>query len=96
AIYQTEAWTKRPATMKEDQVFFTKKGPDLYVIYTAWQSTLEISDIARPAGVSLLGSDQKVKFKVSKGKVLLSAPQISPANTPCDYAWVYKLEGVFE
>lgn len=96
AIYKTEAWANRPATMKEDKVFFTKKGTDLYVICTAWQPTLEISHIARPTKVSLLGSDQKVGVKASKGKVVLSAPQISPANMPCNYAWVYKLEGVFE
>ncbi len=96
SIYQTEAWSKRPATMKEDQVFFTRKGTDLYVICTAWQSSLEISDLARPTKVSLLGSDQEVGVKTSKGKVELSSPQITPANIPCNYAWVYKLEGVFE
>ncbi len=36
AIYGTRPWKNRPAAEKEQTVFYTTKGDDLYVICTRW------------------------------------------------------------
>ena len=43
----------------------------------------------------MLGYDGKIKTKKSGEKLTISIPALTPANNPCDYAWVYKLENVF-
>lgn len=94
AIYGTTAWSKRPENMTENGVFYTLKGNDLYVICTQWpQDDLVIEGVEKAANVSLLGSDQKVRFKSSKGKLKITPPSISPANAPSEHAWVFKLTG---
>lgn len=96
AIYGTTAWLERPADTGQSDVKYTRKGNDLYVICTKWPSeSIRVPGINRPTAVSLLGSSVSVKTKpVSRG-VTIEPPAITPATMPCDYAWVFKLEGVF-
>src|SRR5690606_22087198 len=48
AIYGTTAWANRPTNMKENGVFYTLKGNDLYVICTQWpQNELVIEGIKK-------------------------------------------------
>jgi len=96
AIYGTQAWESHPSNMKENQVYYTKKGKNLYVICTQWKDgTIEVPNIKKAKSIQLLGSSQRIKWK-QKGRYLsIEVPRVSPANMPCDYAWVYKLEDVF-
>lgn len=94
AIYGTTVWSKKPKNMKEAGVFYTLKGNDLYVICTKWpRDNLTVEGIKKEVKVSLLGSDEKVKFKSSKDMLIITPPAISPANLPGEHAWVFKLEG---
>lgn len=91
AIYGTTAWKNRPDTAKEG-IYYTQKGNDLYVICTEWpQKEFIVEGIKNVNQVSLVGSDQKVKYKISKNKLSIQPPVINPANSPSEHAWVFKL-----
>ncbi|SDL82960.1 alpha-L-fucosidase [Siphonobacter aquaeclarae] len=87
AIYGTQAWEKAPGK----EVFYTRKGKDLYVLCTQWPEKLEIDGIGKPASVSLLGQAVKVAGKFSGGKLQVTPPVLSPGKAGA-YAWVFKLE----
>ncbi|QNL48610.1 alpha-L-fucosidase [Olivibacter sp. SDN3] len=94
AIYGTQVWEDKPATMKEDQIYYTKKGDALYVICTAWtDKPITVStNSAKKVKVSLLGSSIDVKVEQLQDKLTITPPQIHPGNMPCEHAWVYKVE----
>lgn len=75
---------------------FTTKGKDLYVITLGWSDTGNIlvksltkSNIgnAKILKVSMLGSKEKISFKQLDGGLELSLPK----EKPCDYAYVFKI-----
>lgn len=93
AIYSTEAWLEQPQQQKD--VFYTKKGSDLYVICTSWPSeALAVPTSSRPSSVSLLGHG-KVKSTYRSGNLLITPPVLNPSNMPSEHAWVFRLEEVF-
>lgn len=94
AIYETTAWDDRP--LQEDNgVYYTRKGNDIYVLCTRWpEEELIIDGISHALNVSLLGSDLPIKFKKEKNRLRIRPPQITPANAPCDHAWVFKLTDI--
>ena len=92
AIYGTTAWEHRPATMRKDKIYYTKKPDALYVICASWpQAPLTVSNLSAAKGVSLLGSDAKVQFKAEAGKVVITPPAINPGTMPCEHAWTFKI-----
>jgi alpha-L-fucosidase len=93
AIYGTGDWANAPAIGKETSVFYTAKGNDLYAIVTKWQDKpIEINAVNKPSGVSMLGFNGKVKYTASGNKLVITPPTVSPATTPCQYAWVFKIK----
>jgi alpha-L-fucosidase len=92
-IYGTRAWEKAPAINKETTTFYTTKNGDLYVILTKWpEAPFTVEGIGKAESVSLLGYSGKVKFSKSGQKLTIVPPSVSPANMPCQYAWVFKIE----
>jgi alpha-L-fucosidase len=92
AIYATTAWEHRPATMRKDKIFYTKKADALYVICTQWpQVPLVVENIAEAGSITLLGSDLKVGFKSEGEKITITPPVINPGTMPCEYAWTFKI-----
>ena len=92
AIYGTRRWEDAG---KNDlsNVFFTKKGNDLYVLCTEYpESALEIKGVKKASSVKLLGLDQDVKYKKSGKTVKITAPQLSPNSGLNEHAWVFKIE----
>lgn len=89
AIYGTRMLENAP---KQDKIFFTKKGNDIYLITTEWKEKIDIKLDKTAKKVSLLGLDETVKIKSKNGSLSITAPNVNPANNPCDYAWVYKIE----
>ena len=75
-------------------IFYTKKGKDLYVICSQWPDQITIKGISNPKNISMLGYKGKIKTSQSKGKIVITAPVITPRTLPCNSAWVYKIEGV--
>lgn len=100
AIYGTQPWKNRPAAGKEatagkeQNVYYTTKGKDLYVICTRWpEKAVTVSGVAKPASVTLLGSSLPVKSRWSGNTLTLTAPPLNPGNMPCQHAWVFKIAG---
>ena len=93
AIYETTTWeaSKQP----EINAFFTAKGKDLYVIFTKYpDKPVTIRNVSgKPASVALLGSKVGVKYASNGKNLTITPPALSPANNPCEYAWVFKLSG---
>ncbi len=93
AIYGTRKWDKAPSVRPETTVYSTKKGADLYVIVTKWQDKpIVVEGIGKAEAVSMIGFCGKVKFSTSGNKLTITPPVISPAKSPCQYAWVYKVK----
>ena len=93
AIYGSSSWPGRPKNMKEQNIFYTLKGTDLYVICTKWpQSGVVVAQVKSAGKVSLLGSPVPVKADVSEGKLYIDPPALTPATMPCEHAWVFKVE----
>lgn len=94
AIYSTRR-LELPVNRKNDNVYYTVKGNDLYVICTKWQDTIDIAirGMKRPSKAELLGSPLKVGLSAGRerGAYRLTAPQVTPDTIPCRHAWVYKL-----
>ena len=95
AIYETRKWENAPAVTKETKTYFTKKGKDLYVLCTQFPSQeIMVSNVGKPVNVTLLGLKSAVKTEFKNNKLTITPPVVTPANSPCNYAWVFKLEGV--
>ncbi|AHW59243.1 alpha-L-fucosidase [Draconibacterium orientale] len=96
AIYETRKWEGAEDNDIAD-VYFTKKGKDLYVHCTKYPtSDLKIKGLKKASSVSLLGYAGDVKFKKSGKTITLSAPVLTPGKLTQTYAWVFKLENVLK
>ncbi|MCY1721385.1 alpha-L-fucosidase [Prolixibacteraceae bacterium Z1-6] len=92
AIYETRKWEDAKEN-KTDNVYFTRKGKDLYVHCTKYpDSPVEISGIKKASNVTLLGYSGKINYKKSGKKIKITAPHLSPNTNPSEYAWVFKIE----
>ncbi len=95
AIYDTRKWEGTRLNTELKDVFFTKKANNLYVICTEFpEKPVTVNGIAKAAKVSLIGYSGAVKSSVSAGKLTISVPIVTPATNPCDFAWVFKVEGI--
>jgi alpha-L-fucosidase len=95
AIYVTKPWDDRPAVKVDETVYFTSKGKDLYAICTKWpDKSLVIKGLKKSGRVSLLGSKTIVNSEYLEGTLTIDIPSINIGNSPCEYAWIFKIEGV--
>lgn len=93
AIYETNSWSGAEAAKLKD-VYYTQKGNDLYVICTKFpEKSISVNGI-KSAKVSMLGFDGKVSTKGGNKGLSITPPAVTPANNPCNYAWVFKLENI--
>lgn len=89
AIYGTTSWKQAP---KKENVFFTKKGNDIFVLCTKFpDKEIVVDNISSFKTVSMLGYKGAVKARVKGGKLVITPPALTPANNPCQYAWVFKI-----
>ena len=96
AIYKTRKWEGAEKNNIAD-VYFTKKGKDLYVHCTKYPtSELKIKGLKKASSVNLLGYQGDVKFKKSGKTISISAPVLNPGKLTRTYAWVFKLENVLK
>jgi alpha-L-fucosidase len=93
AIYGTSSWASRPQNLKGQNIFYTLKGKDLYVICTKWpQKDIIVSAVRKAGKVTLLGSGVSVKTAIKGDKLSIRVPILNPATMPCEHAWVFKIE----
>jgi alpha-L-fucosidase len=79
------------------QLYFTSKGEAVYVTIPKWPGKqIVISDLdpAQGAVVTLLGVEGKLKWKQSKGKLIIDMPAYDPAWKISDYAYVLRISSV--
>jgi len=97
AIYSTRKVENAPKVTDETTQFFTRKGKDLYLIITKWRSEpMEILGIPKASAVTLLGYNGWVKHSVSRNKLTLTPPVMTPDKNPCNYAWVFKIHNCLD
>ena len=94
AIYDTRKW-EGSKDNKQENLFFTKKGNDLFVICTKFpEEPIIVKGIKKVGTATMLGIKENVKTKKSEKKLIVSIPEINPLNNPSPHAWVFKLENV--
>ena len=97
AIYETRKWE---GTKQNDNpnLFFTQKGNDLYLIFTKYpDSHVRINGVSAGRRVVLLGAEEKgITFSKSANSITLTPPQLSPNQSNCKHAWVFRLIGALE
>jgi alpha-L-fucosidase len=74
-------------------VFYTQNGKDLFVICTKFPEKALTVKGAKSNKVSMLGLPDKVSAKSTGSAVTINIPAVTPGTSPCNYAWVFKLEG---
>lgn len=94
AIYGTRKWDNTKLNPDLKNVYFTKKGDDLYVLCTRFQENpIVVKGISKFGNVKMLGFDGKIQTKKSGNNLTIMAPIVSPAKNPGSFAWVFKIEG---
>ena len=100
AIYGTRPWEDAGLNRKKKSFMcFTKKGSDLYVIWTRWpQESFSVKGIrsTRDTSVSLLGYSDLLEWKASENKIEIKSPMVNPGAVPCNFAWVFKISDVLK
>jgi alpha-L-fucosidase len=98
AIYGTEEFiARRGAGLAKPPLFFTQKGRDLYVIHHGWPEApliLERLSLNKPTSILMLGLNGKVRWRMEGDRLEIDAPEITPAEVPCRYVYVFKLSDV--
>ncbi len=93
AIYGTSSWSGAETAKKQD-IFYTQKGDDVYVICSKFPENPITVKGVKTAEISMLGFDGKVAPNYGGNGLTIIPPVITPSNNPCDYAWVFRLEDV--
>lgn len=95
AIFATRPWPGAAQNLeKENSMYFTQKGPDLYVICTQWpQSEIRIRGLSMKGEpeISLLGYSGKILWQSDAEMIRIQPPPLNPAEIPCSFAWVFRL-----
>ncbi len=93
AIYETRKWQGAPKNKDLENVYFTQKGNDLFVICTKFpEQPIEIQGVGQTNKVSMLGYNGSVTALSKDGNLIINIPLITPANDSSKYAWVFKVE----
>ncbi|MGY8823909.1 MAG: alpha-L-fucosidase [Candidatus Latescibacterota bacterium] len=96
AIYGTQLWRRPLGDDREKMptVRYTAKGSDLYAICTEWpQGPFAIAGIGSTEGIEIemLGLAQPISWRAEGEKLLLSPPEISPLQVPCQHAYCFRI-----
>ncbi|MBE7639096.1 alpha-L-fucosidase [Salegentibacter sp. BLCTC] len=79
------------------EIFFTKKGSDLFAIVPKWpKNTLIIKDVmvTDQTEINLIGTNLKIEF-VQKGKdLVLKVPNLTNDELPSKYAYSFKITNI--
>jgi alpha-L-fucosidase len=96
-IYGTRKWAKAPKVTPATKQHFTQKGNDLYLITTEFPTAaLQVAGVKKPVSVTLVGSNVPVKSTFKNGVLSIAPPAVTPGNSPCQYAWTFKLASAVE
>jgi len=89
AIYGTRKWEGSEMN-KQDGIYFTKKGNDLYVLCTKFpERPISVKGIKKAGEVSMPGFKGKVSSRKSGDTLTIAIPELTPASYQGKYAWVF-------
>lgn len=94
AIYGTTVW-KEGAGTAIPGVYFTKKGKDLYVICTKFPDRPLLIRGVISEKINMLGFPGNIRASRSNQGLTIEPPLVTPATSPCDHAWVFKISNAF-
>jgi alpha-L-fucosidase len=91
SIYESRKWIGS-ADNKQENIYFTCKGNDLYILCTEFpEKDVLVKGIKKAGEITMLGYEGKVKSKKSGNNLMISVPDISPGNLKGIHAWVFKI-----
>lgn len=107
AVYSTRPWDfygeggfLTASGESSPMLRFTARNGTLYVIAFEWPQTplylrtLRVRSVPSQSKVSLLGFSQALSFRIDRNSRLeVDVPDLEPSQRPCQYAYVFKLEG---
>ena len=106
AIYGSTSWHRPASSAMEEEgeagttgmegIYYTARGDDLFLITTSWPTgNIVVDGIAGSniEAVSMLGVSGQLEWSTRSGAISITPPAITPADLPCDHAWVIKIQG---
>ncbi|CAH1794580.1 unnamed protein product [Owenia fusiformis] len=102
AIFKTKPWIHQNDTVTKDIWYTMRKtqsGTSVYAITLQWPmgNTLELGGVTPTdqLNVSLLGLHLALNWHASsKGGIFIEIPPITVNEMPCEWAWVFRLDGL--
>jgi len=92
AIYGTTAWSKRPADMKRNRVYYMAKGDSLYAIVFGSPESVVVPKTGPVSAIRLLGCERKIDWKQSGETVEFRMPAFRQGAAPCEHALAFRIE----
>jgi alpha-L-fucosidase len=95
AIYGTRAWDVSSQKTDGYELFFTRKGSDLYIISIGLPASdirINASALSESSSVTLLGCDCEVETAFMNGSLIIKDPSALKKYAGCSYAYVFKME----
>jgi alpha-L-fucosidase len=92
AIYATTRWASAPKDFAKRRIYFTEKGNAVYmVVFPNGEDVVKIPGLTHAKGVSMLGTDAKIGWKVADGGLEIELPRFLPGESPVEFAPVFKI-----
>ena len=91
AIYGTTAWEKRPSTMPQDRVYYTKKGAMVYAIAFGSVERIRVRNIGQVKSVGIVGDTNKVDWRQVGDDVEIMMPLFRQGASPSEHAIVFRI-----
>ncbi len=92
AIYATTRWVSAPKDFAKRRIYFTEKGNAVYmVVFPNGEDVVKIPCLTQAKGVSMLGTDAKIGWKVADGGLEIELPRFLPGESPVEFAPVFKI-----
>lgn len=94
AIYNTHAWPLASDNKTDSTLKFTLgDNGKLYAIATKWKNNWQINGLKSVKKITMPGYNGKIQYLYKNGVLNITAPPLHPGNIPCNYAWVFEIEG---
>ena len=92
AIYATTRWASAPKDFAKRRIYFTEKGNAVYmVVFPNGEDVVKIPGLTQAKGVSMLGTDAKIGWKVADGGLEIELPRFLPGESPVEFSPVFKI-----
>ena len=79
------------------EIFFTRKGDDVYAISPKYPKGKIIIEGVKPSKetkITMLGYNKELRYNYKQGSIELEVPILTYDELPCEYAWSFKISNV--